>query len=264
MKIIKDYKATIDKLIDESQINKWCSDATHQKIPQIIDNLTDNDLMVLINAIYFKGFWQEKFDKKLTNENEFMNNNKEPQRVDFMHITRKFDYYEDKELQAISLNYQKDHLKALIILPNPTIDINNYIKNFTIERYTKILKKLVNKNVIFSLPKFEIQFKAELKNIFISLGMIEPFSENADFSIMRKEKDIKISRIIHKTFIKIDEGGTEAAAVTAVIMRKKLACVINQKPDPIMNVDRPFLFIIRSDDLPSEQDMLFVSKVEFL
>ena len=154
MKIIKDYKATIDKLIDESQINKWCSDSTHQKIPQIIDNLTDNDLMVLINAIYFKGFWQEKFDKKLTNENEFMNYNKEPQRVDFMHITKKFDYYEDKELQAISLNYQKDHLKALIILPNHTVDINTYIKNFTIEQYTKILKKLVNINVVFILSKF--------------------------------------------------------------------------------------------------------------
>ena len=93
--------------------------------------------------------------------------------------------------------------------------------------------------------------------------MIEPFSDNADFSTMRKEKDIKISRIIHKTFIKIDERGTEAAAVTAVINRKNFACVI-KKPDPIMNVDRPFLFIIRSDDLPSEQDMLFVTKVEFL
>jgi serpin B len=263
MKKVKDYKATIDQLINEAQINKWCCDATHKKIPVIIDKLTDDDLMVLINAIYFKGFWKEKFDKKLTDKDQFMNCNKEPKEVDFMHITKKFDYFEDKELQAISLNYQKDHLKALIILPNPTIDINTYIKDFTIEKYTKILKKLVNIKVIFSLPKFEIQFKAELKNIFTSLGMIEPFSDNADFSVMRKEKDIKIAKIIHKTFIKIDERGTEAAAVTAVVMMKTLACV-NKKPDPIMNVDRPFLFIIRSNDLPSGQDMLFVSKVEFL
>ena len=133
MKIVKDYKATIDTLKDEAQINKWCRDATHQKITHIIDKLTDDDLMVLINAIYFKGFWQEKFDKKLTDKDQFMNCNKEPKEVDFMHITKKFDYFEDKELQAISLNYQKDHLKALIILPNPTIDINTYIKNFSFE-----------------------------------------------------------------------------------------------------------------------------------
>ena len=264
IKKAKDYKATIDQLIDAAQINNWCSNLTHKKITQIIDQITDDDLMVLINAIYFKGFWQEKFDKKLTNKDEFMNYNKEPKEVDFMHITKKFDYFEDKELQAISLNYKKDHLKALIILPNPTIDINTFINAFTIEKYTKIVKKIINTNVIFSLPKFEIQFKVELKKDFISLGMIEPFSNKADFSKMRKENDLKIGKIIHKTFIKVDEGGTEAAAVTAVVMMKKLACVTKQKPDPIMNVDRPFLFIIRSGDLPSEQDMLFVSKVECL
>ena len=264
-KIIKQYKATIDILVSEAQINKWCSDTTHQKIPQIIDQLSDDDLMVLINAIYFKGFWKEKFSKKLTNKEQFMNYNKEPKETDFMHITKKFDYFEDKELQAISLHYQKDNLKALVILPNSNIDINAFIQNFTNERYTKIIKKLKNINVIFSLPKFEIKFQAELKKNFISLGMIEPFADNADFSLMRKENDLKIGKIIHKTFIKVDEGGTEAAAVTAVVMTKKLALIKpEQKPDPIMIVDRPFLFIIRSDDLPPDQDMLFASKIECL
>ena len=93
--------------------------------------------------------------------------------------------------------------------------------------------------------------------------MIEPFSANADFSAMRKEKDIRIGRIIYKTFIKIDEEGTEAAAVTAVVMRKN-AVAFNPEPTPIMNVNHLFLLIIRSNDLPSEHDMLFVSKVEFL
>ena len=263
MKIVKEYKAKVDDLKDATQVNKWCSDATHKKIQNIIDNITKDDLMILINAIYFKGFWQDKFDKNQTNKNKFMNFNKQPKEVDFMNIVKNFDYFEDNNNQVISLNYQKDNLKALIILPKENIDINSYIKGFTIEKYYKILKKLVNKKVIFSLPKFEINFKAELKDSFIALGMIEPFSANADFSAMRKEKDIRIGRIIHKTFIKIDEEGTEAAVVTAVVMRKN-AVAFNPEPTPIMNVNHPFLLIIRSNDLPSEHDMLFVSKVEFL
>ena len=262
MIIMKEYKAKIDILKDADQVNKWCNDATHNKITTIIDKVTRDDLMILINAIYFKGIWQDKFDKNLTNKEKFMNFNNNPKEVEFMHITKKFDYFEDKNNQVISLNYQKDNLKALIILPKTQTDINVFIQNLSIEYYNIILKKLVNKKVIFSLPKFEIRFNAELKKNFISLGMVEPFSTNADFSTMKKEKDIHIDQIIHKTFIKVDEKGTEAAAVTAVIMRKNAA--FNPEPDIVMNVNHPFLFIIRSNDLPAGHDMLFVSKIECL
>ena len=261
MTIMKEYKAKIDILKDAAQVNKWCSDATHNKIPTIIDKVTRDDLMILINAIYFKGIWQDQFDKNLTNKDKFMNLNKNQKEVEFMHINKKFDYYEDNNNQIISLNYQKDNLKALIILPKTQTDINAFIKNLTIEYYNTILKKLVNKKVIFSLPKFEIKFKAELKNNFISLGMMDPFSPNADFSAMKKEKDIHIDQIIHKTFIKVDEEGTEAAAVTAVVMEN---CAFSPEPLPIMNVDHPFLFIIGNNDLPLGNDMIFISKVESL
>ena len=92
--------------------------------------------------------------------------------------------------------------------------------------------------------------------------MKEPFTNNADFSAMKKEKDINISLIIHKTFIKVDEKGTEAAAATAVVMRCMGA--INLNPDPIMKVDHPFLFIIGNNSLPNGNDMIFISKVESL
>ena len=178
-----------------------------------------------------------------------------------MHITQSYDYFENDDIQVISLNYKKDNLKAIIILPKKENDINNYIQNLTLEKYNEIIKQLVNKKVVFSLPKFEINFSDELKPYFIALGMKEAFF-NADFSAMRKEKDIKIGRIIHKTFIKIDEEGTEAAAATAVVMRKFIAP--RPEPMPVMNVNHPFLFIIRADELPFGHDMLFVSKVESL
>ena len=177
-----------------------------------------------------------------------------------MNSKKKFDYFEDNNIQAISLNYDKDNLKALIILPKNKTDINDYINKFTSDQYHLIKSSLINKKVIFSLPKFEIKFEEELKTIFQSLGMKDAFTNNADFSSMKKKKDIMISRIIHKTFIKVDEIGTEAAAVTAVV--KKMMCAFPSEPDPIMKVDHPFLFVISNNDLPQSNDIIFISKVE--
>ena len=184
--------------------------------------------------------------------------NKTPVMKDFMNITDNFDYFENDNIQSISLNYSKDNLKALIILPKSD-EINAYISNFSSEKYIDIIKNLNNSKVNLSLPKFEINFGSRLEQTFISLGMTIPFSDDADFSNMTKEHKLKIGKIIHKTFIKVDEEGTEAAAATAVVMTKR--CFI---PTLAMNVDHPFLFLIRSDDLPPEHDILFASKIESL
>ena len=120
--IIKEYKAKLDELKDAEQVNKWCSDATHGKIPKIIDNISGADKMVLINAIYFKGKWQKPFEKKDTKLDTFLNFNKEPKKIYFMNSTKKFDYFEDDNVQAVSLSYDKDNIKALIILPKNNED----------------------------------------------------------------------------------------------------------------------------------------------
>ena len=107
----------------------------------------------------------------------------------------------------------------------------------------------------------KFDFSAELSQNFKNLGMKDAFNGNADFSIMKKEKDIFISSIIHKTYIKVDEKGTEAAAVTAIVMRYKSALL---EPIPVMKVDHPFLFVIRNNDLQPGNDIIFISKVECL
>ena len=179
-----------------------------------------------------------------------------------MKATKKFDYFEENGIQAVSLDYTKDNLKAVIILPKNKGNINNYIANFTSKKYKNIIGKLTNKKVELSLPKFEFDFSAELSQNMKSLGMKEAFTNSADFSIMKKEKDIYVSRIIHKTYIKVDEKGTEAAAVTAIVMR--VLCAMPPEPIPVMKVDHPFLFIIRSSDLQLGNDIIFISKVEAL
>ena len=114
MKLIEGYKSTIDDLISANQVNSWCRKATDNTINKIIDDI-NGVLMILINAIYFKGNWEKKFDTKLTNKLPFYNFNKGKKITDFMHMNNNFDYFEDENVQAIQINYNEDNLKALII-----------------------------------------------------------------------------------------------------------------------------------------------------
>jgi len=277
-KMIKQYNAKIDVLKEVEVINKWCSDATHEKIPIIIDALKPNDVMVLINALYFKGVWKKSFDKNNTYENIFMNFNKEKVSVDFMDIEDKFDFYEDSNVQAISLRYKDDNMVATIILPKTEVDdfndsvatdtnnksvnddINNYIDSLTLDTYNNIISKMRSSKVKLTLPKFEINYEDELSKSFMSLGMVEAFTDNADFSSMIKDIHVQIARIIHKTYIKIDEEGTEASAATAVVMTKRSI----DFSTPSMMVNHPFLFIIRNEKLPHGNDIIFASKIEMI
>ena len=262
MKILKEYNAKIEQLKDAEQINKWCSRVTHDKIQKIIENVNKDDLMILINAIYFKGKWEKAFDPELTTKKKFMNFNKEPKEIDFMYMKAKFNYFEDSEHKVISLKYKNDDIEALIILPQKEIDINNYIVNFKLENYNSLIQNLRKKQVKFSLPKFEINFSAELKPYFISLGMNDAFTSKADFTGLTEENNIKIGKILHKTFIQVDEEGTEATAATDLTVAKKGSK--RSKEQFEMIVDHPFLFIIRSCKLPSGYDMLFSSKIEYI
>ena len=181
-------------------------------------------------------------------------------------------YFENEDIQAISLNYKKDNMEALIILPKNDYDINNYIKKFNQEEYNNILESLTYEKVKLYLPKFKWEFRKELNQFLQDLGMKLAFSEGgADFfNLFEKHKEKRseinyyINQIIQKAYIKIDEKGTEAAAVTMIKMDYKTCKVIRPKKIYIMDINHPFLFIIRNKDLPSEHDILFIVKIEEL
>ena len=259
--MIAQYKAEVNILESVEQVNKWCQEKTHGKIPKVLDSLSPNDVMILINAIYFKGKWEKAFNKKNTIKKKFMNFNKTPKNIPFMNAEEKFMYFEDKEVQALALKYKKDNLEALILLPKNNMDINNFISNLTSQKYQEIISKRYNYTVKLYMPKFVINFETELKPCFNSLGMIDAFSDNAKFTNISKNLDLYIGKILHKTFIEVDEEGTTAAAVTASVVKVR-GCIPND--NVIMNVDHPFLFIIRSNQLPLNHDILFISKVEAL
>ena len=260
LQIAKEYTAKVDLLKDAPQINSWCKEATHDKIPQIIDSISPNDLMVLINAIYFKGDWMEPFEEKDTKNDTFLNHGKEPKQVDFMKTSKIIKYKETDEAQLVSLRYVKDFMEALIILPKNNTGLDEFMNNLTEEKYIEIIKNMGPKKVNLSLPKFEVKFEAELKQFLIALGMNQAFSEEADFTDMIKEKAF-IGRVLHKTFLNVNEKGTEAGAATGVLMSNAW-CPPETPKD--MNVNHPFLFIVRTEDLPSGHDILFISKIEEL
>ena len=131
-----------------------------------------------------------------------------------------FNYYQDDEIQAIELPYNKDGMTALIILPKRSVDINKYINSLNSEEnsLSELKSKLKYSKVDLELPKFELKYDSSLKKILIDMGMERAFTNSADFSGLSEDKKLKIDNVLHKTYLKVNEVGTEAAAVTAVVM----------------------------------------------
>jgi serpin B len=259
-KVCDKYEAPIEKLVSKKQVNDWCSKNTHGKITEIIDELSPATLMLLLNAVYFRGEWVSPFNPDNTRGGIFYNFGKEEKKVEIMTQTHEFNYYQDSQIQAVELPYKNDSMSALIILPNKDIDINNYInnKNVNDDLVKKIDNGMKSTYVKLSLPKFEVGFYSKLKDVLRRLKMEIPFTGAADFSGINGSGGLYIDDVIHKTYLKVDEIGSEAAGVTVVDMRKGIPSskVVG------MEVNRPFIVILRSSELPINNEFLFVAKIE--
>ena len=259
----KNFNSEILPLKSAKQINKWCDKKTHGKINHIIDELDPLTYMIILNAVYFKGEWVYHFNKDLTKKETFYNQNKFESKVDMMEITKHFKYFSDSNLQSIELPFIKETITALIILPNKNIGINEFIELLSKDNeylYT-IADNMKTSKVNLRLPKFELTYNKSLKDVLKSMGINLPFDVNADFSNIRRQNDIFINDIIHKTYLKVNEDGTEAAAVTMVEMMFNSFMPREEKIID-MEVNRPFLFILRNDRLPKNYDIIFISKIE--
>ena len=256
------YLATSEPLVSVEQVNNWCSNKTHGKIEKILHFLNPQTIMILINAVYFKGEWLFQFETEMTRNLSFFNKGSEEVKVETMTQFENFRYYEDKKVQAIELKFKEDYMSAIIILPAEGTDINKYINTLSNsnEDYSKIINGLDYAKVHLQLPKFELTFSEELNQILIDLGMYNAFSsKDADFSGLKEEGGLYISQVIHKTYLKVNEAGTEAAAVTIISMDGALP--VEEKIYD-MKVNRPFLFLLKNSKLPSGYDLVFMSKIE--
>jgi len=265
--IAEKYLAPIEPLVSAEQANDWCKSKTNGKIDKILDELDPNTLMILLNAVYFKGEWLSKFYDELTAKRPFFNLGNEEIKVDTMNQIEYFNYYEDKKCQAIKLHFMEDDMSAIIILPSKGTDINKFINSLSIsnEEYNKIIDGLKYVKVHLQLPKFELEFKENLNEILKSLGMYNAFSfKDADFTGLKEEGEIFINSVNHKTYLKVSEVGCEAAGITEIEIQETSDFPDEEEKIYDMKINRPFLFLLINSKLPKEHNLVFMSKIEKL
>ena len=258
------YLAPMESLESVEQINEWCKEKTHGKIEKIIEQLSPETIMILLNAVYFKGEWLNQFDKYFTKKLPFYNLSKNEIKVDTMLQIDNFRYFSNKEIQTIELPFQKDFMSAIIILPSEKIEINSFIKNNLAKKnyLTDIINKLDYAKVHLELPKFEVTFEETLNHVIKKLGMKKIFNSlEADLSGLYNRKGLFVSQVIHKTYLKVNEEGTEAAAVTLVEV-DEASMAGEEEIIHEMKVNRPFLFLLKNWELPEGYDMVFMAKIE--
>ena len=236
-----------------STINNWAKDNTNGKIEKVLDEIDPNAVMFLMNALYFKGDWTHKFDKKQTNPRLFYPQNSNPKNVEMMHSEMPFRLYSGNDFRAIELPYGQQNFSMVVILPNGPLDA--YIESFsgdTWQEITAYLDVIKPASAEVSLPKFKFDFEKVLNQQLNSLGMNDAFiPKTANLSGISDE-EIFVSFVKQNTFVDVNEEGTEAAAVTTVEID------YTSLPESIV-VDKPFIFAIRER---TTNTLLFIGKVE--
>lgn len=263
--IKKYYQAALDYLDFKDNpekarktINKWVEKATRGKIEDLIPPKGVNELtrLVLTNAIYFKAEWKDQFKEKLTKEDVFYTDNNKKIKTPFMNQKSRMKYIEDESFKAIELSYKGRMVSMVIVLPNKKGNMKAFEKQLNILNYNSKLKEMQYETVQLSMPKFSFSSNYNLTGNLKQLGIKQAFSKNANFSLMTGKPNVRIDRVFHKTFIEVNESGTEAAAATAVVMMEKTAAPPSDKK--IFKADHPFIFFIKDNKTGS---ILFAGRV---
>jgi serpin B len=221
-------------------INDWVNNKTFGKIPTIINSIDPNDVMYLINALYFKAKWTTKFDTNAT-KNGIFNYGSQQISCQMMNNTAGFMYTETSEAQIVQLPYSNGSYSMLVILPKQYENIDNFISGMSTDEWNNWLGALKLKLVNLSLPKYKFDYSIRLNKALTNFGMGIAFDNNsANFSNMCLTDKLSISYVLQKTFIGVGEEGTEAAAVTIVAMHNSSYI----KYDVLMTIDHPFIFAI--------------------
>ena len=215
-------------------INEWVDTNTNGKIEKIVERINPQTLLFLINAIYFKGNWQDEFDKSQTRPGTFHLSNGSEKRVEMMRREGEYPYFRGENFEATSLPYGDGRMSMYIFLPNHNSSLNKFLRDLNAESWEDWISEFQERRHDMILPRFKLEYEVSLNDTLEALGMGIAFGGGADFSGMGPS--LFISEVRHKTFVEVNEEGTEAAAVTAVVGVKSIPSVFR--------VDRPFFFAI--------------------
>ena len=234
-------------------INNWCSEQTEGKIPSILNDISPNDQVILLNTVYFKAGWSKKFDKAATTLEPFTKDDGEVVDAMMMKQTFRTSYYEDDLVQVASLNFRM-RFYMLLILPKEGVTYSDAVDHVA-SSLMNIKDNMTSYEVELAMPRFRFNFSTGLKPILYNMGIERAFDNRADFGGI-SETPLCISEVLQKTYICVDEEGAEAAAATGIFVGTMAM------PRPLehktMILDRPFMFTIMDNFTNS---VLFAGRV---
>jgi len=238
-------------------INAWVRRHTAGKITEIVDRLDPATVMLLVNAIYFKGKWASEFDSARTQEQPFTLLDGHQKSHPLMIQSGRYPYYRGDRFQAVSLPYGSGRVSLYVFLPDEGVGLDALIRKISAEQWATWMTQFRQTQGYVALPRFQISYEVELNRALTALGMGEAFDPNAaNFeAVLSTPSRLYINTVKHKTFVEVNEEGTEAAATTSVDV---LATSAISQQTFTMIVNRPFLCALRDNETGT---LLFVGTI---
>ena len=241
------YKAEISNLdfsdneASLKEINGWCKKHTNGMIEKILDEVDPSNLCYLLNALYFKGQWKEKFNKSVSAEETFTNEAGVTSKVTMMKNEKEFPYAESKAFQAVRLPYGNGAYAMTVILPKAGYTVKDVVTYLRDANWNEFRYGFDSREVKLWLPRFETKYNILLNDILSEMGMPYAFdASNANFSAL-SDYALRLSFVQQHAAIKVDEEGTEAAAVSSAAFEKNAAMPLEPA---VFHADHPFLYLI--------------------
>lgn len=230
-----DVSGTVNK------INKWCAKHTNGLIPKIINEVSPDAIVYLMNALYFKSQWKDKFSKSITALETFTKEDGSKGKVQMMKASRKYSCQGNDVFSAVRLPYGNEVFSMVVILPNKGKTVDDVTDYLTADTWNEFVRTMVSCEVDLWMPKFETSYKIQLNNILADMGMPSAFNAmSANFKAM-SNVDLYLSLVKQNAVIKVDEEGTEAAAVSFSGMEMES---VGPGDFVVFHADRPFLYLI--------------------
>jgi serpin B len=255
------YGAQIESLDFENStegalrtINRWFADQTEERVPELLEpgDLAPATAIALTNVVHFRGEWLGRFEARFTEQAPFTLADGTQVEHALMHRSGRFGFFEDAELQVLELPYSGERLSMVVVLPRRHDGLPGIEEELSAGRLAELVGKLEQKFVRVALPRFTIATRLELSETLKEMGMSTAFEREADFSGITGARDLWIDLVVHGSSVELTEEGTEAAAGTAVVLKKGPGATE-------FRADHPFLFLIR-DRLSGS--ILFLGRLE--
>ncbi len=229
-------------------INSWVSDKTEKKIPEMLDKIEDDAVLYLINAVAFDAKWKNPYEDYDLMEREFTEENGTVTNMTMMYSEEEL-YLEDENTTGFIRPYE-DGYQFVAMLPSEGMTMEEYLSQLSGEKFKKLIDGATDSYTVYAgVPKFSSEYTVELKDVLEHLGMTDAFDEEkADFSKMATsdQGNLSIDRVLHKTFIEVDEQGTKAAAATVVGVAETASLIVDEVKEVYLN--RPFVYAIVDEE----------------